>query len=329
MNKFMEKVTGTAAKVSFQLAKNKPEILMVAGGVSIVAGTVLACRATLKIDNVIDEAEQKLERIETGRIDYDEEDYTTSDYNKDKCTVYVQTAADFIKLYGPSAIAISTGLACFLAAHNIMKQRYIALATAYTALDNAFKSYRQRVVEEHGEEADYMYRHGLVKEDLKIQTTDEEGNLKEETVTNYKYKGQPSVYAKFFDESSKEWNKNAMMNYSYLRGMQARFNDTLRIKGHVFLNEVYDALGIPRTPEGQVVGWSMYGDGDKEIDFGLYRDDDSVHAFINGYHNVVLLDFNVDGEMYESLRTETGVGCGFKPADEINHPDVYMCAMED
>jgi hypothetical protein len=66
----------------------------------------------------------------------------------------------------------------------------------------------------------------------------------------------------------------------------------------VFLNEVYEGLGMERCQMGQHVGWLKAGRsrGDGFIDFGIYDIfDESKRAFVNGFEPVALLDFNVDG----------------------------------
>ena len=46
-------------KVSFQAAKHSPEILAGIGVVGVVASTVLACKATMKINDVLEDADRK------------------------------------------------------------------------------------------------------------------------------------------------------------------------------------------------------------------------------------------------------------------------------
>lgn len=108
-----------------------------------------------------------------------------------------------------------------------------------------------------------------------------------------------SQYARVFDDGCTGWTRDAEYNLLFLRQQQTYANDLLKARGHVFLNEVYELLGIPKSKEGQIVGW-VYEEnnpiGDNHIDFGIY--DCSTVAqrnFINGFERSVLLDFNVDG----------------------------------
>lgn len=110
-----------------------------------------------------------------------------------------------------------------------------------------------------------------------------------------------SQYAKIFDDSCVGWTKDSEYNMHFLKSQQDYCNDKLKSKGHLFLNEVYDILGIPRTKAGAVVGW-VYDEknpiGDNFVDFGIFDTNDERNSdFINGFENTAILDFNVDGNI--------------------------------
>lgn len=111
-----------------------------------------------------------------------------------------------------------------------------------------------------------------------------------------------SDYARWFDEECAGHCNDSEYNKYFLMHQQNYATEKLRHRGYLFLNEVYDMLGIPRTKAGQVVGW-VYDErnpiGDNFVDFGIYEDRNA--AFINGYSDKVLLDFNVDGNILDAL----------------------------
>jgi len=288
------------------LRKFSPEILLVIGITGGIASTFLACRATLKMDDVLYNHKNKVERVKDG---YDQvlsgeivsPGYTEKDYKKDLTVVYVQTAVDFAKLYGPAVTLGIASIACIVGGHGIMTKRNVALIAAYKAVEEGFAAYRKRVVEEYGAEKDYMYKNGLKAEQVSDVVTDADGKI-------HKVKSQKlaldtnslSQYAKFFDETNPEWSKEPGYNYMYLKSQQVYHNQLLQTRGHVFLNEVYDALGIPRTKAGSVVGW-VIGEGDNFIDFGIFNDRQEVRDFVNGYEKSIRLDFNVDGVIIDLI----------------------------
>ena len=193
-------------------------------------------------------------------------------------------------------------ISCLVGSHTILKKRNVALMTAYTVLENSYKKYRKNVIDKLGKDADDEFRLGIKTEE--VETTDEKGKKKKETVTKID-DHSPSVYAKFFDELSDYYRKDPNYNLLFLKKQQNWANDRLRAQGYLFLNDVYESLGIPKTPDGQFVGW-IYNPDDKTIDsyvdFGIYDGkDESKRRFVNGLEKAILLDFNVDGVMYDKI----------------------------
>lgn len=293
----------------FTFKKYSPEILMITGVTGVVTSTVMACKATLKCEALIDEAKNKVGQInycwaEVQNGSLDVEKYTETDKNKDLTIAYVQTAYAFSKLYGPSIIIGVASISCILGAHGIMKRRNVAMAAAYKLLDSGFKAYRQRVIEEYGEEKDYMYNHGLRAETMVEKKKNKDGTIKKTKKTKLAIDdpNEISPYARFFDEACTQWSPTPEYNLMFLRAQQNWYNDMLKVRGHVFLNEVYDALGIPRTSAGSVVGWKLGSGGDDYIDFGIWDNNDhKKRDFVNGYEKSILLDFNVDGLIYNLI----------------------------
>lgn len=282
--------------------KHSPEILMVTGVIGVVASTVLACKATLKAEDIIDEAKEKIDNIKLAKETFEEEKYSQEDYNKDMTVTYVQTGAAFAKLYAPAVLLGTASIACIIGSHGIMRKRNIALMAAYKALDQSFSDYRKRVVEEFGSEKDRLLKNGIRKEVVVVEETDEKGKTKSKTIeVDALDPNGVSQYAKFFDEGCSQWSKSPEYNLTYLRCQQNYANDLLKSRGHVFLNEVYDMIGVPRTKAGAIVGWVL-GAGDDYIDFGIFDGESAAtRDFVNGYERSILLDFNVDGVIYDLI----------------------------
>lgn len=307
----MNKLTRAAGKVSFTLKKNSPEILIVIGTVGVVTSAVLACKATLKVNEVVDEAKDTIDKInESAEQGANEHGipYSEDDRTKDLAIVYTKTAVNMVKLYGPSVALGVASISCIIGSHMILKKRNIALAAAYTAVDKAYSEYRNRVIEKLGEEADRQFKYGFEKQTVTETVTDENGEEKTvEKEVEVISDSLTSPYAKFFDESSRNWKKDANYNLMFLRRIESMMNDRLKAYGYVFLNDVYDALDILRTPEGQVIGW-VYDPNNKNlqnhISFGIYDTNrKQVRDFVNGVEKVVLLDFNPDGNIMDSFKS--------------------------
>lgn len=308
----MKKISNVASKAGFQLKKRSPEILIVAGTIGVVASTIMACKATLKVNEVIDETKENIDEIhkatETGVTKAGKE-YTVEDSKKDLTLVYLQTGWKLTKLYAPSVALGCMSISSIVTSNQILRKRNVALAAAYATVDKTFKEYRGRVVERFGEQLDRELRYNIKAQEIEETVVDGKG--KEKQVKKTVEVADPrlnSDYARFFDSSSKEWEKDPEYNLWFLRNQQAHANDLLRARGHLFLNEVYDMLGMQRSRAGAVVGW-VYNpeatdddDTDNFVDFGIYdMYRDKCRDFVNGFEPVILLDFNVDGIIYDKI----------------------------
>lgn len=297
----VKKATNALNKTGFKMKEHSPEILAATGVISVVGSVVMACRATIKAQDILEETKDNVEIVHRCLEDettYDR--YTEEDRNKDLALIYIQGGAKLAKAYAPTVALLGFGLGCLLKSNDILRKRNVALAAAYTAVDKGFKEYRERVVERFGEDVDKELRYNIKAKQITEEVTDEEtGKVKKVKKTIQYIDGEPSIYAKFFDEASRNWNNDANLNLSFLKSAQAWFNDVLQKRGHVFLNEVYDYLDIPRTKEGARVGWifdEKNPHGDNRIDFGIYDiNRPTTRDFVNGYERSILLDFNVDG----------------------------------
>lgn len=296
-------------RTTLYLKKESPKILMGVGIVSVVGATVLACKATLKVEDVLDEVNEKLdaikdvrEKVENGELQVTYDEKTC---NRDKAIIYIQSGVKLVKLYLPAITLGVAGIGCILGSHNIMQKRNVALMALYKGLEESFEAYRKRVVEEYGEEVDRDFKLGIRRNEITKIETDENGKKKKikEEVKEIDQDGlNCSQYARFFDELSPQWHKIPDYNLMFLRNQQNYANDLLKARGHIFLNEVYDMLGIPRSQAGAVVGWVLNGDGDGYVDFGMYNiNNGKAREFVNGTEPAILLDFNVDGVIYDLI----------------------------
>lgn len=301
----MTKTGRLVSKAGLQIRKHSPEIFMVGGIVGTIASTVLACRATRKIDAILEEKNKTIEAINTC-LEEGNVDYTEADAKKDLTITYTQTGVKLAKLYAP-AIAVGTlSIASIVTGHKILNKRNVALAAAYAVVDKSFKDYRNNVVERFGKELDRELRYNIKAKEIEEVVVDENGNQGIEKKTVKESTGMPehSEYARFFDEACFDWQKDPEYNLMFLRAQQNYANEKLKADGFLFLNDVYELLGIPKTKAGQVVGW-IYDEknpnGDNYVDFGIYENRQNNRDFVNGYERNILLDFNVDGVIYDMI----------------------------
>lgn len=291
---------------------------------------VLTYRGALKSQPILEDRNNQREKLES-----DKELYTEQEYKKEISVLYAQTAFDMVKAFSPAVICAAASALCFIGSNRILANRNAALAAAYVALDEGFKAYRKRVRDEHGDEVDYAYRHGFEMTEVTETITDEDGKKHKQTrkvmTRPDQLDGHLSAYARIFkrkedtpdvfSEGSDRWQPTAMLNQFFVQSQQSYWNEYFRAtKKPIFLNDVYASLGFEKTEAGQSVGWYWKEGSDNKIDFGIfdltnraYLTDDNVlkaydsigeirEDFNDGLIIDTVLDFNVDGPIYQKLR---------------------------
>ena len=304
------KASRSLHKVGFKFKKYSPEILVVVGVVGVVTSAVMACKATTKVSEIVDESKETIDTIhdalENERHTADGEVYTQEDADKDMTIVYAQTAWKFVKLYGPSVLLGAASIACMVGSNRILRKRNVALAAAFATVDKSFKEYRGRLIERFGEDLDRELRFNIKAKEIEETIVDEEGN--ETVVTRTVEVVDPNAYSMYsvvFCEGSTGWTKNPELNKLFLIQQQNHANDKLRLNHIVTLNEVYEMLGVPKTAYGQIAGWVWTEDGtagNNYIDFGIF-DTNNPRAcdFVNGHERSIILDFNCIGNVLDYM----------------------------
>lgn len=303
-NEIMKSVSGVVNKTTMALKKHSPEILVVAGVVGAVASAVIACKATTKVGKITEEAKDNIDAIheaEKNGVTPTGEVYTKEDAQKELAVTYIQTGIKYAKLYAPAVILGSLSVTSILASNNILRKRNIALGAAYAAIDKSYKEYRGRVIERFGEQVDQELKYNIkAKKFEEVETDPETG--KQKKVKKTVMVTDPNLqsdYAVYFDNKSRNYETNMDYNRMFLKAQQQYANDKLQARGHVYLNEVLDDLDLPRTPAGQIVGWTKDGP-DGYINFRIIEVERETE---DGRHEpALLLDFNVEGNIWSQMQ---------------------------
>jgi len=265
--------------------KNSPHIFFAGGIIGITGATVLACKATLQLETHLEDIKVKVNIAKTSpEVPEDKRETSVA-------AAYIVGSARIVKLYGP-AIALGTvSIAALAGSHIQLTRRNAALSATLALVSQAYEDYRFRVRQELGDEKELSLYRGIVEKEEEVDGKKQISKIGDPT--------KHSPYARFFDEMSINWEKNAELNRIFVQCQQSYMNQLLHARGHVFLNEVYDALGLERSQAGAIVGWVRQGDGDGYIDFGMFVPDNA--RFVNNMERSCLLDFNVDGVIYDKI----------------------------
>lgn len=283
-------------RMGMKVRKYSPEILTTVGVVGVVTSTVMACRATLKVEDILDTLDARKEDLRKVNEHAEKNPEFEQAHRATNAAIHIKAGLDLAKLYGPSITVGLASIACLLGAHGIMRKRNAALAVAYNSVEKTFAEYRRRVEEKIGKDEERDLRYGVDE-----TTVENEDGEKE---TKYTFDNNAfSRYARLFDETNPHWKKDPYLNQMFLKSQQNYANDLLRSRGHVFLNEVYDMLGIEHSRSGAVTGWIYKdGHGDDFIDFGIYdMTREGVRDFMEGHEAAVILDFNVQGSIWDRI----------------------------
>jgi hypothetical protein len=302
-NEIMSRASKIVGKASFQLKKHSPEILVVAGVAGTVVSAIIACKATLKVNEIVEDVKHDIDdvhdAVEKG-ITKAGENYSVEDSKKDLAVIYAKTGVSFAKLYAPAVILGTLSITSILASNNILRKRNVALSAAYAAVDKGFKDYRERVVERFGEQVDKELKYNIKAKKFDEVTTDPETGKekKVKTMANVVNPADLSDYAHFFSPS-RYLASDHDYNMMFLRAEQNYANDKLTSRGYLFLNEVCERLGLPITKAGQVVGWVKNSEkSDGFVDFNIRE----IGRDVDGrYESDILLDFNVDGPILDLI----------------------------
>ncbi len=285
------------------IQKRSPEILVLTGIGGMIGSAIMACKATRKLDPVLEAHRQNAEAVHKKHARDEDEHIQKRELTK----VYMKTGVEFVKLYGPSVAVGTLSVASILTGNDILRKRNIALAAAYTALDTGFKQYRSRVVDRFGEEVDRELRLDGHQEKIEVVETDGNGKEKKVKKSVTVVGSDLSDYARYFAYGeARAAEPNYEYNLFFVKAQQELANHILRANRIFFLNDAYEMLGIPKTVAGQVVGWvydkNEEDHGDNYIDFGIREVYRKRSDKPGDYEKVIALDFNVDGNIWEHAK---------------------------
>lgn len=280
---------------------NSPKVLFYSGLVLMGATVVTSAKATLQLEGVLDDINADREDVKSVQERHPEK-YTEREINKLNAYITFRGAARVVKLYLPAVSLGVAAVACLTSSHNQLTRRNAGLSAALAATERALDKYRERVREAYGDDKELELWRGEKTETVPV--LDDEGR---ETKSKKKVKtgGGHSPYARVWGrDTTNEWDPNEAYNFAKLRHVQEWGTMRLNHKGHLFLNEIFDELGLERMPYGAVVGWlsEKNGGADGYVDFGIMgREDSEFLDFVRGFEDHIMLDFNVDGEIWRKI----------------------------
>lgn len=286
------------AKAKFGLKKHSPELCLIGGIIGFGVTIVLACKATTRVEEVLDqyeEAKAKIEKAKAAAVDPElpEEErpvFTEEDEKKAKFDATKTMWLGMAKKYAPVALSAAISVGLFLTSYKIINGRLVGLMGAYTALDNGFKKYRKNVVDAVGEEKEREIRTGVKKQMGFVKEKDETGK---DVVT------EKSVYTKEEKDAMLNWNSvlfSRETSTEYVKGDQTynrhkihmaekTLNEDLFRNGFIFEKDLLERLGLPVTNESCIRGWIIDPANPPEDSYPIRL---TVHEIFNETGDIML-----------------------------------------
>ena len=304
---FIKNITENAVKlgnkVKFKAIQKEPELWFIGGSVFLVLAIFESAKAGKRYDEILADHKKELDKQDEAEKEVDEgkSDKTYSDEQRvgDRISTSIQTGVKIAKAAGPTVGLALASLACFGKSYGVLKGRYISMAAAYYGVLNDKLHLEDMIRKDGGQEKLDKMKDGEKEQVIDYDTGETYEQLKDGQRANY------DAYAKFFDESNPNWEKNPEHNRRWLHHKEDFANFLLNQHGYLFLNDVYDLLEIPKTQAGQIMGWKKYKDAEEarfhgaanKVLFGILDGDTQASRdFVNGTERSILLKFNVDPE---------------------------------
>lgn len=286
-----------------RISKHAPTILSVTASAGVIATGYLAWKAGTRFEDVEGrDWDRRKECLRNADTIPDEDVPKIERKNR------ILFILDTVRTVAPAAIVGAATITMIYFSNSISKKRLAAMGAAYATLQSAFDGYKRTMVEALGKESvDKIIKPKLpnvgksAEEILSSDNKSDAANVSDAVVNSLK---ALSPYARIIaEESSTCWDPNEDYTSQNLAAVQLWANRRLERKGHLFLNEVFDQLGLSRTREGAVVGWLKNGEGDNYVSFGDF--DASVYRVPSDDYTRVdsnfIVDFNVDGVIWDRI----------------------------
>lgn len=286
-----------------RISKHAPTILSVTASAGVIATGYLAWKAGTRFEDVEGRDWDRRKECLKNADNIPDEDVPKIE-RKNRILFILDT----VRTVAPAAIVGAATITMIYFSNSISKKRLAAMGAAYATLQTAFDGYKRTMVEALGKESvEKILKPKLpnvgksAEEILSSDNKSDAANVSDAVVNSLK---ALSPYARIIaEESSTCWDPNEDYTSQNLAAVQLWANRRLERKGHLFLNEVFDQLGLSRTREGAVVGWLKNGDGDNYVSFGDF--DASVYRVPSDDYTRVdsnfIVDFNVDGVIWDRI----------------------------
>ena len=248
--------------------KHLPTILTIAGCVG-VGGTVFFAvkvtpEATRRFNRLKDEKNDLLfeeckqsyieahkgEAVKDADVDLAAMDMMNEIPNKEFNPDPKEVVKEIAPLYLPALLMGGASIAAFVSANTVSVHRLTATSAALTATEEAFRTYRNKVVEQVGEKKAKEVIAKIAEDKVKKNPPALDENDKHGAPVIITGDGESLCYETYTGRYFKS-------NIDKLRRVETVINQRLIHEDFISLNELYDEIGLPPVKLGDQLGWNV------------------------------------------------------------------------
>lgn len=227
--------------------KHEPELLIGVGIAGMISSTILAVKATPKSLKLLDEAKHNKAVKKSMYADNKEYAYTEGA----KLTLSETIKVAWKPYLYPCLLTVASSI-CIISGTTINTKRNAALTTAYAITENAFSTYRNKVIETIGEKKEQAIRTKIAQDDIK-----------NDPPVNNQVVITSGGTTLFKDAISERYFRS---DIDKIRKTINELNRKMLIENYIALDDFYYELGLKPMKNADKLGWNV-DDGLLEVYF--------------------------------------------------------------
>jgi hypothetical protein len=286
------------------LYKNRSNIEFVAGLLLEVGGVAYIVSKARPAAEISMKISWKIKDIETNDK---EEVWAPGERNKYIRDLIAYTIKEFTKCYGIGFAMEIAGWILSGISHATDRNDLANLSMAMASLSATFAQYRERVIEDQGEEKDQLYFLGPQKVTVEV---DKHGNViqKTEVVEDKNKEINLPPHTIMFDEANPNWEKDPVVNRDFLENHLRWLNQRLEAEDFLWENDIRRDLRAPLVKSGWTSGifaWKtdpVTGEKIRNyLSLGLEAKNPAAQRFRDGIEPSIILQLNVEDNITDKL----------------------------
>ena len=314
---FLTKLATVATRGRLFFIDHEAAIEVGAGIACFAVSVATAARAAVKTKEIKEEYNANasiiaarnqsgmVQDFETGEM----KEYTDETAIADMKKLKRHTAGRIALAWLPPVLGFAAGTGLVLRSHHVMVKTNAGLAAALKSTEAALDAYRKRVGEKIGEQEEQDLYNG---QETVVKKKKGQDPTVEKVTTDFPISRYGRILGRDYVERDADWdNTSDYYNKNRVKQVEDTANRKLRRVGRLTLNEVYDALGLSGTDDGDVVGWRLQEFGGKTpmggikisiIEHVLKGDPNAVSYVHDDWTDTMVrvadpffVDFNVEG----------------------------------